>query len=63
MSCGVGRHGNQARGEAHGLAKLDAKQVRAIRASRTTATTLASRGISVGNVFCVKHRLTWRHVP
>ena len=53
----------QARGAAHGLAKLDEDAVRVIRASKEKGVVLARRyGVSPAIVSAVRKYRTWRHV-
>lgn len=56
------------RGAAHGNAKLDEQQVRAIRrrfaAGGITATALAEEyGLTLSPMHALLHRKTWKHVP
>jgi len=54
------------RGEGHGRAKLNAGQVRAIRAKRAAGQTLrslaAEYGCSISNVHLIVARKKWRHI-
>lgn len=55
---------NEATGEKHGLAKLTAGAVKAIRADERRYKAIAAEyGVSPTLVFNVKKRLAWRHVP
>lgn len=57
-----GRH-RVLRGTATSMARLTEEDVRAIRASTDSYSTLACRfGVAVTTVFYVRHRRTWRHV-
>jgi HNH endonuclease len=58
------RAANQARGEISGRAKLTAEQVYAIRADPRAGREIAgSYGIGLQNVYEIKRRRTWSHLP
>lgn len=57
------RHGNTARGESCGSAKLTEQAVRDIRNSTESLRTLAVRhGLTIGGVFGAKSGKNWRHL-
>jgi hypothetical protein len=58
------RHGTTARGERHGLAKLDAGKVTQIRASHGATDSALARqfGVSRPVIKSVRERRTWRHL-
>jgi hypothetical protein len=57
------RHGNANQGERHGMVKLDAAKVRAVREAKGTQKEIADRfGISQTTVSSIRNRKTWRHI-
>lgn len=56
-------HGTIATGERHGMAKLTAADVLAIRASTEDRGTLAARyGIRKPHVWRIQRRVSWKHI-
>lgn len=56
-------HGTIANGERIGTSKLNADQVRAIRASRTSLSAAAAEyGVTLRTISLIRRRQTWRHV-
>jgi hypothetical protein len=57
------RHGTRPNGVRHYDAQLTEDDVRAIRSSTEPLKTLAARhGTTYQNIWCVRHRKSWRHV-
>ena len=59
-----GRHVyGTSKGEAHGCAKLDERQVREIRSSREKGVTLAAQyGVSTTQISDIRNRRVWKHL-
>jgi hypothetical protein len=58
-----GVHNGHLKGQDHNMAKLDDRQVQAIRASNESNETLAARfKTCVSNVWLIRSGKTWRHL-
>lgn len=59
----MARNGRRPRGEAHGMARLRADDVLAIRASRLRAKEVAAQyGIDPAHVHAIKSKRVWKHL-